>query len=73
MRFRAIDDCRNQYPIRMMCRCLKVSPSGYCTWRSRQPGLRARENAALSERIEAIHEASDKVKGSPCICTELRG
>ena len=73
MRFREIDDCREQYPIRMICRCLNVSPSGYYAWRSRRPGPRARENALLSERIEALPEASDKVKGSPRICTELRG
>jgi putative transposase len=49
------------------------SSSPDLTWRSRQPGPRTRENAALSERIEALHDASDKVKGSPRICTELRG
>lgn len=72
MRFRAIDDCRDQYPIRMMCRCLRVSPSGYYAWRSRRPSPRARENAELLDRIESIHEASDQVKGSPRIWSELR-
>jgi len=72
VRFAAIDDCRETYPVQMMCRCLKVSTSGYYAWRSRRPGPRAVANAALLDRIEAIHEASDQVKGSPRICQELR-
>ena len=72
MRFAAIDDCRDTYPVQMMCRCLKVSTSGYYAWRSRRPGPRAVANAVLLERIEAIHEASDQVKGSPRIFGELR-
>jgi transposase InsO family protein len=55
-----------------MCRRLKVSTSGYHAWRSRRPRPRALFNAALVDRIEAIHEASDQVKGSPRICRELR-
>ena len=71
MRFAAIDDCRETYPVQLMCRCLKVSTSGYYAWRNRRPGPRAVANAALLERIEAIYEASDQVKGSPRICREL--
>ena len=55
-----------------MCRCLKVSPSGYYAWRSRRPSPRARENAALTERIEALHVDSDGVKGSRRIWRDLR-
>lgn len=28
-RYTVIQRCRNEYPIRLMCRCLKVSASGY--------------------------------------------
>ena len=29
MRYRMIERCREAFPVRLMCRCLKVSPSGY--------------------------------------------
>ena len=33
MRYICIDRRRTQYPVRMMCRLLKVSRSGYYVWR----------------------------------------
>ena len=67
-----IDRCRGFYPIRMMCRCLKVSASGYYGWRERPLSARERDNRRLTERIEALHEASDGVMGSPSIWEDLR-
>ena len=66
-----MDSCRDQYPVRMMCRCLKVSPSGYYAWRSREPSARARANDVLLERIRIIHYESDGVRGSPKITERL--
>ena len=64
---------RNQaeYPIRMMCRCLGVSPSGYYDWLSREPSARAVRDASLRERIEAIHRLSRGTYGSPRVHAEL--
>jgi putative transposase len=64
--------CRTAYPIRMMCRCLNVSPSGYYGWRHRPLSTRARANQQLTERIREVHAASDGVMGSPRIHGELR-
>ena len=50
-----IRSCRKEYPIRLMCRCLKVSPSGYYAWESRLPSERERDNGRLLERIREIH------------------
>lgn len=66
-----MDSCRDQYPIRLMCRCLKVSPAGYYAWRSRKPSARARANEVLLERIRRIHHESDGVRGSPKITERL--
>lgn len=55
-----------------MCEVLGVSPSGYYDWRDRAPSARALENAALAQRIEAIHRSSDDTYGMPKICAELR-
>ena len=67
-----IDRCRGFYPIRMMCRCLKVSASGYYGWRERPLSARERDNKRLVRRIESLHEASDGVMGCPSIWEELR-
>lgn len=29
LRYQAIQRCRNEFPVRLICRCLKVSPSGF--------------------------------------------
>ena len=47
MRYLCIDRCRNQYPIRMMCRVLKVSKSGYYDWRGRPESNRAKTDREL--------------------------
>jgi putative transposase len=59
-------------PVHGMCRTLGISASGYYAWRSRAPSRRASDDARLSERIGAIHAASDNIYGSPNIHAELR-
>jgi putative transposase len=51
------------FPIRLMCRCLRVSPSGYYGWVTRPPGIRAQENAWLLARIHVLHADHDCVVG----------
>ena len=60
------------FPVRKMCQVLKVSPSGFYAWQERPPSRRALEDAVLTERIRAIHAASDATYGSPNIHAELR-
>lgn len=59
------------FPVRLMCRLLGVSPSGYYAWRGRTPSQRATANAALLERIRAIHADSEGAYGAPMIHAEL--
>ena len=59
------------YPVRTMCRLLRVSPSGYYGWRGRASSRRAVANARLVEGIRSIHAASDGAYGSPKIWDEL--
>src|SRR5690606_15600655 len=55
-----------------MCRCPKVSASGYYTWQDREPSPRAQENARLVRRIRDIHEDSLGVIGAPRMHEDLR-
>jgi putative transposase len=64
--------CEEAYPVRMMCRLLEVSPSGYYDWRGRPASRRAQENAKLLEQIRTLHTESDGVLGSPKIWDELQ-
>jgi putative transposase len=50
---------------------LDVSTSGYYAWISREPSLRARENAVLTEKIREYHKLSRHTYGSPRIHTDL--
>lgn len=54
-----------------MCRCLKVSPSGYYDWASRLPSPRAQENAHLLTRIREVHDDSDGAMGAPRMHEDL--
>jgi len=72
MKCRMIQRCRDVFPIRLMCRCLRVSPSGYYGWASRVPSARAQANARVLTRIHQLHTEADGVIGSPRIWEELR-
>ncbi|RMI02390.1 transposase, partial [Stutzerimonas nitrititolerans] len=54
-----------------MCRCLKVSASGYYAWQDRDPSPRTQENARLVRRIREIHEDSRGVIGAPRMHEDL--
>ena len=54
-----------------MCRVLEVSTSGYYGWRKRSHCARARSDAELSIRIQAIHQRSRATYGAPRIHAEL--
>lgn len=67
-----IERCREAFPIRMMCRCLDVSPSGFYDWRDCPMSARAIDNRRLLTRIEALHAESDGVLGAGRIWEDLR-
>jgi putative transposase len=59
------------YPAATMCHLLDVSTSGYYGWRNRPQSMRARSDAALLERIRAVHGRSRGTYGAPRIHAEL--
>ena len=72
MKYRMIERCRDAFPVKMMCRHLGVSTSGYYDWRDRKPSQRAIDNDRLLSRIQTLHTDSDGVMGAPRIWDDLR-
>lgn len=55
----------------MMCRLLRVKPSGFYAWCRRGASHRAQEDTRLKRRISVVHAESDGVYGSPKVRDEL--
>jgi transposase InsO family protein len=71
--FRFIEAKKAIFPIRLMCRALAVSPSGYYAWRGRRPSGRAQADVGLRHAIRVVHAESHGRYGSPRIHQSLRG
>lgn len=61
----------DQFSVRMMCRLLSVSTSGYYDWRSRPLSKRAQENGVLAAKIRAIFEEEKERAGAKRITKRL--
>jgi transposase InsO family protein len=62
---------RDRFRLKSMCKVLKVSRSGYYAWKSRPRSNRQRVNRELLESIREVYRKSRKVYGSPRITDEL--
>ena len=71
MRYRFIEQYREQHSIALMCKVLQVSRSGYYAWRKRPASAREMANQELGAKIEQIFKKNRKVYGSPRIRREL--
>lgn len=72
MKYQAIKDHASRFAVRLMCRVLGVSPSGYYHWCTRPESVRARSNRRLMLAIRVSHARSRGHYGSPRITHELR-
>jgi putative transposase len=72
MRYPFIDVEKALYPVVVLCRTMRVSRSGFYTWKDRPPSLRAREDTRLRTSIRVIHAQSRQTYGSSRILKALR-
>jgi putative transposase len=73
VKFGFVDEHRGVWPVRLMCKALGLSASGYYAWRSRPESRRAIVNRALLDDIRLIHAQSSGTYGSPRVHAILRG
>ena len=72
MKYSFITQHKNTFPIRLMCRLLRVSASGYYAWRTRAESRRTGYDRELTRAIRQLHAESDGTYGSPRIHAELQ-
>jgi putative transposase len=60
------------YPMRLLCRCLGISRSGYYAWATRQPSARQIADARLTAVLRLLHADSRQTYGRPRLCRALR-
>lgn len=65
MRFVFIGAEKATYPVVILCRVLRVSPSGFYAWRHRTRSARTQADHRLRHQIVALHTASRGTYGSP--------
>ena len=71
MRFAFIDSEKAAYPLRLLCRVLQVSKSGYYAWLQRDPSDRALEDEKLRPKIAAAFKLGRGTYGSVRVQKEL--
>ena len=59
------------HSVRVMCRLLKLSKSGFYAWDRRPMSARERADIGLTVRIRAIYRRSRDTYGAPNIHAEL--
>jgi putative transposase len=71
MRYDFVEAHRERWPVRLMCRVLRVSPGGYYDRRGRPTSSRAKGRDDLVVAIKAVHDEVRARYGSPRIHAEL--
>lgn len=72
MKYRFMDDNRLAFGVEKMCRVLRVSRSGYYSWRNRGLSQRELRHERLMPEIKRVFKNSRKTYGSPRVYKVLR-
>lgn len=72
MRFGFIAAEKAHYPVDILCRCLRVTRSGYYAWARRPPAPRTQRDARLLTRVRLVHAESRGTYGRPRVTRALR-
>lgn len=64
MRYAFIERHRTVWPIVIQCEVLRVSRSGFYSWRKRPPSVTATRRAALTQEVREVHRLSRETYGA---------
>ena len=64
MRYAFIERHRSEWPIWIQCEVLRVSRSGFYSWRKRPPSVTATRRAALTQEVREVHRISRETYGA---------
>jgi transposase InsO family protein len=65
MRFAFIAAKKAEHRVTILCRCMRVTRSGFYAWRRRGLSARAQRDLVLRTKLRAFHAASGQVYGRP--------
>jgi putative transposase len=71
MKYKFVEQHKQEFPIVVMCCVLGVSESGFYAWRKRSTCQRQREDAQITQEIEQVFVCHQGRYGSPRIHKEL--
>jgi transposase InsO family protein len=66
-----IKELRAEYPVRLLCRVLEVSRSGFHAWLTRAPSARSRARERLKLAVQAAHQRTRQTYGTVRLQHEL--
>jgi putative transposase len=72
VKYAFINENRDEFPIRVMCRIFKLHPSGFYAWLEKPVSDREQEDQRLLKLIKKFYIASGATYGSPWIHRDLR-
>jgi putative transposase len=72
VRFAFLAAEKAHYPVRILCRCLGVTRSGYYAWAQRRPSARAVRDGQLIDRLRRVHAIHRRLYGRPRLHRALR-
>lgn len=70
-RYAVIKELRREYPVRLLCRVLAVSTSGFHAWLRRAPSARALVRERLKSAARAAHQRTRQTYGAERLRREL--
>jgi putative transposase len=72
VKYACIEEHRQEFEVRLMCRVLDVSPSGFYAWKQNGLSERERRDERLRSRIRIVHRTNKRRYGSPRVHAELQ-
>ena len=71
MKYGFIQEHAEAYPVRVMCKVMSVSASGYYDWVERAPSQHTQDDAELLKQIQTIYQEGRRKYGSPKVHKRL--